>query len=160
IRAQQPHDPSPRSPKAYLTNNTVTQAAPCLPRGIRQSCECNDRGPMLVVVQYRLGDPCAQLLLDLEALGRGYIPELDRPEGTLNGRAGPDPPSGARLVEKDGHSTETHEISKQGSLALHHGKTRERTNVAESEHRRAVGDNRHGVVKVREFVSSLRVLLD
>ena len=85
-------------------------------------------------------------VLDLEAARRGDVLEVDAAEA---GRDLPAPPATISSVscgvEADREGVHAAELLEQHRLALHHRHGRRGPDVAEAEHRRAVGDDRHVV---------------
>ncbi len=105
----------------------------------------NDGGAVLVVVKHRNLHPLAQLALDDEALRRLDVLQVDAAEGRL--QAGDDVDQLVRivLVDLDVEHVDAGELLKQDGLAFHHRLRRQRPDVAQTQHRRAIGDHPHQV---------------
>ena len=108
------------------------------------SCD-DDGGAVLVIVEHRNFHALAQLRLDLEALGRLDVFEVDAAERRLERRHHIDQP--IRIVRRhlDVEHVDAGELLEQDGLALHHRLAGQRPDVAEPQHRGAVGDDRHQV---------------
>ena len=110
---------------------------------------------MLVVVHHRdveLGD---QALFDLETARRRNVLEVDAAEDRRDELHRLDDLLGILGVETDGEGVDAAELLEEYRLAFHDGERRFRSEVAEAENSRAVGDDRDGVgfdgVLVSEF---------
>ena len=101
----------------------------------------DDRGAVLVVVEDGDLHPLPQLLLDVEALGRLDVLEVDAAERRLERGDDLDELVGVLLGELDVEHVDARELLEQAALALHHRLAGERADVAEAEHRGAVGDD-------------------
>ena len=104
-----------------------------------------DRGAVLVVVKNRDAHPPPQRRLDREALGRLDVLEVDRAERRLQRRHHLDEALGVGGVHLDVEHVDAGELLEEDRLALHHRLRRQRPDIAEPEHRAAVGDHRHQV---------------
>ncbi len=115
---------------------------------------------MLVVVEHRDLHALAQRALDLEALRRLDVLEVDAAEGRL--QRGDDLDQLLRIarVDLDVEHVDAGEFLEQDGLALHHRLRGERADVAEPEHRRAVGEHRHEVLADRHLVGLRRIVVD
>jgi hypothetical protein len=115
---------------------------------------------MLVVVENRDLHALPQPRLDDEALGRLDVLQVDAAEGRLQARDDLNQLVGIGFVDFDIEHVDAGELFEQAAFALHHGLAGERADVAEPQHRRAVGD--HGdEVGARGQVGGLdRVVLD
>ena len=85
VGAQQPHDAGARRAQPDLADGAHAQAASQAPRRRDQRRQRHHRRAVLVVVQHRLVEHRAQPRLDLEALRRREILQLDGAEGLLDG---------------------------------------------------------------------------
>ena len=112
----------------------------------------DDRGAVLVVVEDRDLHALAQLLLDVEALGRLDVLEVDAAEGRLHARDRLDQRVGVVLGQLDVEHVDAGELLEQAALAFHHRLAGQRPDVAQAEHRGAVGDDRHEVAARRQLV--------
>ena len=120
----------------------------------------HDRGAVLVVVEDRDLHALAQLLLDVEALGRLDVLEVDAAERGLERGHDLHQLVGIGLVDLDVEHVDAGELLEEATLAFHHRLARERTDVAEAEHRGAVGDDRDQVAARRVLRGQRRILLD
>ena len=96
---------------------------------------------MLVVVEHRDLHPLAQLALDVEALGRLDVLEVDAAERRLERADDVDQLVRIALVDLDVEAVDAGEFLEQHRLAFHHRLAGERTDRAQAEHRGAVGDD-------------------
>jgi len=119
----------------------------------------HDGGAMLVVVEDRDLHALAQLLLDVEALGRLDVLEIDAAEGGLEGGDHVDQLVGVGLVDLEVEDVDAGELLEQHALAFHHRLGGERADVAQAEHRGAVGDHADQV-RARGQLGRLRRILD
>src|SRR5690606_19856665 len=105
----------------------------------------DDRGAVLVIVEHRDLQPLAQLALDDEALGRLDVLQVDAAEGGLE--AGDDLDQFVRvlLVDLDVEHVDAGELLEQHALAFHDRLAGQRADVAQAQHRGAVGDHRDQV---------------
>ena len=95
----------------------------------------------------------SQPLLDLEAGRRGDVLEVDAAEGRGDAHDGLDDLLGARSTfEADREGVDAGELLEQQRLALHDRHGGLGADVAEAEHRGAVGDDGDGVLLDRELV--------
>ena len=105
----------------------------------------DDRGAVLVVVEHRDAHALAQPGLDLEALRRLDVLEIDRAEGRLERGHDVDQLVGVALVDFDVEGVDAGELLEQDRLALHHRLGGERPDGAEAEHGGAVADHCHEI---------------
>ena len=105
----------------------------------------DDRGAVLVVVEDRDLHALAQLALDVEAVGRLDVLEVDAAEGGL--QRGDDVDQLVRVVlgDLDVEHVDAGELLEQDALAFHHRLGGQRADVAQAEHGGAVGDHGHQV---------------
>ena len=102
----------------------------------------NDDGrAMLVVVKDRDAHALAQLALDVEALRRLDVLQVDAAEGRLERGDHVDQLVRVVLRQLDVEDVDAGEFLEEAGLALHHRLGRQRADVAQAEHRRAVGDD-------------------
>ncbi len=107
----------------------------------------HDGGAVLVVVEDR---ECfmrsRRRALDVEAVGRLDVLEVDAAEGRLErGDAVDQLVEVVLLVDLDVEHVDAGELLEEHSLALHHRLGRQRPDVAQAQHGRAVGDHGHQV---------------
>jgi hypothetical protein len=148
---------------APAPENTTRTSAMSLARDLQrveQGRPGDDRGAVLVVVED--GDPerPAERLLDVEALRRLDVLQVDAPDGRLEELAEPDDVLGVLGADLEVEHVEVRELLEEVALALHHRLAGERPDVAQAEHRRAVGDHRHQVPLGRVLVGVVGVGLD
>ena len=120
----------------------------CLPttsQRVDQRGEHDDRGAVLVVVEDRDVEAGAQPALDLEAARCRDVLEVDAREHRGDQLDGPDDLVDVLGVEADRERVDAGEPLEQRRLALHHRQRGHRTEVAQPEHRGAVGDDGDGV---------------
>ena len=118
------------------------------------------RRAVLVVVEDRDVELLAQPRLDLEAARRRDVLEVDAAEGGGDQLHGLDDLVGVLGVEADREGIHTGQLLEEHGLAFHHRHGRFGTDVAQAEHRGAVGDHGHRVLLDRQREGPLRVLLD
>ena len=104
---------------------------------------------MLVVVQHRDGQAPHQFRFDLETLRRRDVLELHRAERRCDGDDRLDDPGRVPRVDQDRVGRDPGQRGEQCGLALHHRQARDGPDVAETEDRGAVGDDRDRVRPVR-----------
>ena len=125
---------------------------------VQQRGEDDDRGAVLVVVEHRDVEQLAQAAFDLEAARRRDVlevdPSVDRGDALDDAHDLVDVLGG----EADRPRVDAGEALEEQRLALHHGQCRLGSDVAESEHRRAVGHDGHGVALDRELASGSGIL--
>ncbi|MNC89091.1 hypothetical protein D3C83_49890 [compost metagenome] len=115
---------------------------------------------MLVVVEHRDLHALAQLLLDQEALGRLDVLEVDAAEGGLQRGDDVDQPVRIGLVDLDVEAVDAGEFLEQHRLAFHHRLAGERADVAQAQHRSAIGDHADQVAARGEVARLGRVFKD
>jgi hypothetical protein len=89
--------------------------------------------------------PAAQLALDVEAFGRLDVFQVDAAEGGFERRDDLDQLVRVVLVQLEVEHIDAGELLEEHRLAFHHRLRSERPDVAEPEHRRAVGHHGHQV---------------
>ena len=112
---------------------------------------------MLVVVEHRDIEFCAQRRLDLEARRGGDVFEIDAAKGRRDRDHRVDEFLRRFGVHFDIEHVDIGEALEQHRLAFHHRLAGERADVAEAEHGRAVGDDRHQVALGGVAIGGLRV---
>ena len=122
--------------------------------GVAHGRPDDDCGTVLVVVQHRNVHPLAELRLDLEALRRLDVLEIDPAERRLE--ACDDVAESVRIGfgDLDVERVDSGELLEQHRLAFHHRLRRERPDGAESEHR---GPVRHHRDEIRAGGQSRRL---
>ena len=102
----------------------------------------------------------AQLLLDVEALRRFDIFEVDTAEGRLQRRNDVDKFVRVQFIDFNIEHIDTGEFFKQNAFAFHHRLTGQRADIAQPQNGRAVGDHRYKVAARGIFIGCQRILLD
>ena len=100
-----------------------------------------DGGAVLVVVEHRDAHPRPQRRLDLEALRRLDVLEVDGAEGRFQRRHHVDEAGGIGGIHLDIEHVDAGEFLEQDRLAFHHRLGGKRPDIAQAEHRGAVGDH-------------------
>jgi len=117
------------------------------------------------VLTYLAGLTCTEETFMIKAGAQRLAAELGimlvAPDTSPRGEGVPDDPEGAYDFGLGaGFYVNASEALEKDTLALHHRLAGQCTDVAQAEHRGAVGDNRHQVATVGVLVGQLRVLLD
>lgn len=99
-------------------------------------------------------------LLDVEALRRFDIFEVDTAEGRLQRRNDVDKFVRVQLIDFNIEHIDAGELFKQNAFAFHHRLTGQRADIAQPQYGRAVGDHRDEVAARGIFIGCQRVLLD
>ena len=128
--------------------------------GVDQAGDGDDRGAVLVVVEDRDVHQLAQPLLDDEALGRLDVLEVDAAERRTEIAHAVDEFIDVAGIDLDVDPVDVGEALEEDGLALHHGLGRERPEIAEPQHRRAVADHGDDVGPGRVVVGVVGVLRD
>ena len=120
-------------------------ACPTTRRALRRAASATMAVPCWSSWKTGMSSSVAQPGLDLEAARRRDVLEVDPREHRRDRLDGADDLLGVGGVEADREGVDVGEPLEQRRLALHHRQRRERADVAQAEHRRAVGDHRDGV---------------
>ncbi len=115
---------------------------------------------MLIVVEDRDVTALLEGFFDLEALGRLDVFEVDPADGRREHLAETDHFLGVLGVDLDVEDIDVGEALEQDALALHDRFAGESADVAEAEHRGAVGNHRDEVALVGVLIGEFRVLGD
>ena len=105
----------------------------------------DDGGAMLVVMEHRDVHHGAQAAFHLEAFRRLDVFQIDAAEGRLERRDGGDHILDAGRIDFDVENVDASEFLEEDGLAFHHRLGGQRADIAETENRRAVGNNGHEV---------------
>ncbi len=105
----------------------------------------HDGGAVLVVVEDRDLHALAQLALDVEALRRLDVFQVDATEGGFQRGDDLDQLVGVLFVDFDVEDVDAGELLEQHPLAFHHRLGGQRADVAQTQHGGAVGDDRDQV---------------
>ena len=106
--------------------------------GIDQAGRSDYRGAVLVVVKYRDLQQLAQPLFDDEALGCLDVLEVDAAKGRMQKSHAVDELLDIAGVDLEIDRVDVCETLEECRLALHHRLGRQRTEIAQAEHRGAV----------------------
>ena len=128
--------------------------------GVDQARGGDDRGPVLVVVEYRDVHPLAQGLLDDEAVRSRDILEVDPAEARLEQFDAVDEALRVLGFHLDVDRIDVGEALEKHGLAFHHRLGRQRAEVPEAEDRGAVGDDGDEVALGGIVVGTARVVGD
>ena len=110
-------------------------------QAVEDRCADDDRGAVLIIMENRNLHALAQLLLDVEALRRLDVLKVDAAEGGLQRRDHVDQLVGVRLVDFQVEHVDAGKLLEQYGLAFHHRLGSQRADVAQAQHRGAVGDD-------------------
>jgi hypothetical protein len=112
---------------------------------VEERRSADDRGPVLVIMEDRDVQRLDQPSLDLEALWRLDVLEVDPSEGRRERRDHRDHLFHGAGLELDVEDVDVGKLLEQVRLPLHHRLRREGSDVTEPEHRGAVGHHRHQI---------------
>ena len=115
---------------------------------------------MLIIVEHGDVEAGLEPLLDLEALRRLDVLEVDAAERRRDPLHEVDHLVGRAGIDAHGKPVDAAELLEQQRLALHHRHCRLGPDVAQAEHRRAVADDRDGVLADRVAMREGRVVMD
>ena len=115
------------------------------PQGVAQAGQHHHRRAVLVVVEDGDVQRLLQPLLDGEAAGGGDVLQIDATEGRGDGLYRRHDVVHPLAGQADGPGVHAPELLEQHRLALHHRQGRLGPQVAQPQHRRAVGDDGHRV---------------
>ncbi|MNS55454.1 hypothetical protein D3C72_882900 [compost metagenome] len=117
----------------------------------------DDGGAVLVVMEDGNLHAVAQLALDVEALGRLDVFQVHAAEGRFQRSDDVDQFVRVRFVDLDVEDVDAGEFLEQHALAFHHRLGRQRADIAQSQHGRAIGDDGHQVAARRVFIGVGRI---
>ena len=115
---------------------------------------------MLVVVKDRNLHGAPQFFLDDKTFRCFDVFQVDAAERRLKQLACPDDFLRVSRGELDIEHVDVREPLEQHALAFHHRLARERSDVAEPEHRRAIGDHCDKIALSRVLIGQARIFLD
>ncbi len=127
---------------------------------VEQGGRGDDGRAVLVVMEHRDVHALAQLGLDVEALGRFDVFQVDAAQRRLQRGDDVDQLVGVALVQLDVEHVDAGELLEQAALALHHRLAGQRADVAQAQHGRAVGDHADQIAARGVFGRLARVGLD
>jgi hypothetical protein len=114
-------------------------------QAVKQCCADDNRGAVLVVVEHGDLHALAQLALDVEAIRRLDVFEVDAAERRLQRGDHVDQLVEVVLGDLDVENVDAGELLEEHALAFHHRLGGERADVAQSKHRGAIGHHRDEV---------------
>ena len=117
-------------------------------------------GAVLVVVEHRDIADFLQLALDLEAAGSGDVFQVDAAEAAADQVNGADDFIHVLAADADREGVHVAERLEQRALAFHDGHAGFRADIAQAQHRGAVGDHGHQVVAAGEGEGFIVILLN
>ena len=120
----------------------------------------DDGRAVLVVVHYGDVERTLQTVFDVEALRGLDVLQIDTAKGRRNALHGLAELLGILFVDFDVEHVDTTVYLEEQTLAFHDGLAAHGTNVAESQHRRAVRDDGHEVALVCVLVGVVGILLN
>ena len=127
---------------------------------VQQGSARNDRGSMLVVVEDGNLHGLTQFFLDLEALGRFDVFEIDAAERRFKQLAELDDLFGILAVDFDVEDIDIGKAFEQDRFAFHDGLSGECADVAEAKHGRAIAHDCDQIAPACVFEGVLRILLN
>jgi hypothetical protein len=133
---------------------------PGQPQRVVQGGQGDDRGTVLVVVEHRDVELGLQPRLDLEATRRRDVLQVDAAEAGRDRLDGGHDLVHVGGVQADREGVDAGELLEQHRLTLHHRHCGPRADVAQAQHRRPVGDDRHRVAFDRVLEGLVGVLLN
>ena len=129
-------------------------------QGVDEGSSNDDRSAVLVIVKHRDVQLTLQCFFDLKALGALDILQIDAAKGGRNGLAGCNHAGSVVGIDADGEGIHAAELLEQHRLALHDRQTGFRADIAQAQHSRAVGNDRHHVALEGILIHVLGVFLD
>ena len=127
---------------------------------VQQRRSGNDRRAMLVIVEDGNLQRLLQRLLNVKAIRRLDVFQVDAPEGGLQKLAEFDDLVGIMAVHLDVEDIHVGEALEQHSLAFHHGLAGKSADIPETKHGGSVADHRDQVALRGVFVCVLRIVLN
>ncbi|CCY17343.1 uncharacterized protein BN782_00124 [Eubacterium sp. CAG:786] len=115
---------------------------------------------MLVVVEYRDIQSFLELCFDLEAAGSGDVFQVYSTEAVGNKFDGSNYLVGVLALNAERECVNAAEFLEKAALSLHYGHSRKTTDVAKTQHSRAVGDDCNEIAAARQLVGKVGVLCD
>ena len=127
---------------------------------VEQGRAGDDGGAVLVVMEQRNVHALAQLLLDVEALGCLDVFEVDAAQRGFQRSDDFDQLVGVALGQFNVEDVDAGKLLEQTALAFHHRFGCQRADVAQAQHRRAIGDDAHQIAARGVLVDQRGVRLD
>ena len=109
-------------------------------------------------MEHRDGQPLLQLLFNFKAAGGGDVLQVNAPEAQADELDGADDFIRVFGIDAEGNGVHVGKFLKQGALPFHHRHGCFRADVPQSQHRRAVGNDRHQVAPAGKVVHLAVVL--
>ncbi len=130
------------------------------PQAVQNSGGADDRRSVLVIVEHGNVHSLAQLLLDIKTFRRFNVFEVDAAKGRLQRGHHVDEFVRVQLIHFNIKHVDTGEFLEQHALAFHYRFTGQRPDIAQPQHRSAVGDHRHQIAAGGVFVGRQRIFFD
>ncbi len=130
------------------------------PQTVQNCGSTDDCCTVLVIVEDRNIHAFAQLLLNVEALRRFDIFEVDTAKRGFQGRNHIDKFIRIEFIDFNVEHVDPGEFLKQNAFTFHHRFAGQCANIAQAQHRRTVGNNRNQVAARGVFVGCQRVLFN
>ena len=124
---------------------------------VDQGSQRHDRRTVLVVMEHRDVQPLSQLTLDLETPRRRDVLQVDPAKGRRQTHDRLDQLSHRARLQTHRHRINPGKVLEQHRFSLHDRQRRQRADVAQAQHRGAIGDHRNGVPAPRVARSQRRV---
>ena len=150
----------PAAPAPLTTRRTLSIVLAHHFQRVQQRGAGDDGGAVLVVVEDRDLHRLLQCLLDVEALRRLDVLEIDAAEGGFQQLADLDNLVGIMGVDFDVEHIHVGEAFKEDSLAFHDGLAGEGADISQAEDGGSVGHHRDQVAACGVFEGVVRVLFD
>ena len=154
------NDSRTRRPGAVQHDLHLVQLFSHQPQRVQQRRRHHNGGAVLVVVEYGDVQPFLQHPLDLKAFRAADVLQIYPAEARGNQFHCPDHLSRVLGVQADGESVHPAKLFEQDRLALHHRQGRLGPDVAQPQHRRAVGHHGHQIALGGVIVHSALALVD
>ena len=129
-------------------------------QGVQQSRPGDNGGAVLIVVEDGNLHGLPERLLDVEALRRLDILQVDSPEGRFQDLAGADNFLGIFRGQLDIENVDIGEALEQHALAFHDRFAGHGADIAQAQNRGAVADHRHQVALSGVFVGQAGIAFD
>jgi len=117
-------------------------------------------GTLLIVMPDRYFRLIPQRFEDAKTLGLRDVLQVDSAKTRLQVEDGPNDAVRVLIRQDDRYAVDAAKVLIEQRLALHHGIPRFGADISETENAAAVGNHRHGVPSIAQFVQEILVLLD
>ena len=128
--------------------------------GVEHAGQHDNRGAVLVVMEYRDIQVALQLRFNIKALRAADILQVDAAKSRSDGLDSGNNFLAGGSIQADGERIDTAELLKQNALAFHDRQTSFGADVAQAQHSSTVCDNCHGAALEGVFIHIVRVRLD